>query len=155
MGDGNDFAWGLVVMLPIIANLAIGPRNAVSKVRGHCRNRSMHSRDHRDGVTRSDHRHHWRRFSSTGVSFSQRKAFGTVGWGCDIGNPWLQPRPLTTFERMSSVSRYQQDNSAQLRLQAWRAAIQMAVDHPTWRRSWELRICVWSLLHSPCRAETP
>ena len=38
--------------------------------------------------------------------------------------------PAGYFKRMNTVTEYQQDNSAQARIQAWTAGVHMALDHP-------------------------
>jgi O-antigen ligase len=38
--------------------------------------------------------------------------------------------PAGYFQRMNTVTEYQQDNSAQARIQAWTAGLHMALDHP-------------------------
>jgi probable O-glycosylation ligase (exosortase A-associated) len=128
MGDGNDFAWGMVIMLPIILNLVIGRRNAVVRLLGVCGVAACLF-----GVIGSGSRgaalgmgaaflYYW-------MVMSRQKVLGALAIVVVAGGV-LAFAPSTYFERLQTIGAYEEDNSAQGRLQVWGASIRMAVDYP-------------------------
>ncbi len=128
MGDGNDFAWGLIVMLPIILNLALGNRPVWTRVAAllGCACCVV-------GVVGSGSRgaalglasamfYYW-------LVMSRHKALGVAAIAFVVVGI-LALAPARYLERIHSISDYQEDSSAQGRLQVWKASIQMAVDYP-------------------------
>jgi putative inorganic carbon (hco3(-)) transporter len=128
LGDNNDFAWGCVVMLPLILNLAFGQRSLITRLAGV------------GGAL----------ICVVGIIGSGSRG-GTLGLGAAVLFYWLVMAqykgrgllavvvlalgivifaPAGYFERMHTVGTYEQDNSAQGRLQVWGASIRMATDRP-------------------------
>lgn len=128
MGDENDFAWGLVTMLPLILNLALGNRAAIAKAAGLAGVCicvigivGSGSRGAALGLAAAMF-YYW-------LIMSRRKLLGAVAILVLLGGV-LAFAPQSYFERLQTVAEYRQDNSAQGRLQVWRAAAKMAVDFP-------------------------
>jgi O-antigen ligase len=63
------------------------------------------------------------------LAMSRRKALGAIAMAA-IACGALVLAPTHFVERIQTISHYREDNSAQGRLQAWKASIRMAVDHP-------------------------
>jgi probable O-glycosylation ligase (exosortase A-associated) len=128
MGDGNDFAWGLNVLLPIIAVLLLGKRNIVMRGIGLvgcavCLLAIVETQSR--GATLglgAALLYYW-------LGVAKRKTLGAVGVALVVIVVMLVA-PSQYFSRMESISDYEEDNSAQARLQAWGAAIRMATDRP-------------------------
>jgi probable O-glycosylation ligase (exosortase A-associated) len=128
MGDGNDFAWGMVFALPLILNLVLGTRALFTRIVGLVGIAccligiiGSSSRGATLGLVASI-TFYW-------LALSQRKILGVVAIIC-VAAGVLIFAPPAYFERMHSVAEYQSDNSAKARLQAWGAAVRMARDHP-------------------------
>ena len=128
MGDNNDFAWGLLVMLPLISILIFGQRRLVTRLFGLA------------GISAC----------VVGIVYSQSRG-GAIGLAVALLYGWLRVSKRRTlgivvafvvgagvylvappgyFERLETVATYEEDNSAQGRLEAWSKAIQMAIDYP-------------------------
>ena len=128
MGDGNDFAWALIVMMPIALALVLGRRNPTFRLIGL-------------GAAG---------LCVLGIIGTQSRG-GTLGLAAAALYGWwfvakrrllgaaavvvlaiavVIIAPKGYFTRMQTVAEYEEDNSAQARIQAWGAAIRMAVDHP-------------------------
>lgn len=128
MGDGNDLAWGLVVMLPFILNLALGPRPVVTRllaVTAICLSIfgviGSGSRGAALGLAASLF-YYW-------LVMSRRKVLGVVALAV-VAAGVLVFAPPRYFERLHTIAEYQDDSSAQARLQVWGASLRMAVDYP-------------------------
>jgi putative inorganic carbon (HCO3(-)) transporter len=128
MGDGNDFAWGLNVMAPIVVTLLVGSRARLWKAFGFA------------GFVAC----------AFGIVGTQSRG-GTLALGAAVIYAWIfivrrkilgavvvtvfavavfSIAPEGYLSRISSVVNYEADNSAQGRLQAWEAAVRMALDRP-------------------------
>lgn len=128
MGDGNDFSWGLNMMLPLAVFLAFSRQSLLVRLGGAgaavlCLMGVIgtSSRGATIGL-------------AAGALFawlfiSRRRVLGAVLLAAGIGLV-VAIAPSGYFARMQSVTSYEEDNSAQIRLQAWTAAIQMAMDYP-------------------------
>jgi probable O-glycosylation ligase (exosortase A-associated) len=129
MGDGNDFAWGINVLFPLTVWLVIG------------RGRSLWVRGiGLAGVAAC--------FLSVIGTSSRGGTFGMVAallylWWFGARRRWvgtvamvivvigvLFVAPSSYFNRLGTTVEFEQDNSAQSRLQAWSASIKMARDYP-------------------------
>jgi probable O-glycosylation ligase (exosortase A-associated) len=128
LGDGNDFAWGMVFALPLILNLVLGKRALITRMVGLIGVAccligiiGSGSRGATLGLAASI-AFYW-------LALSQRKMLGVIAIVCVTAGV-LVLAPPAYFERMGSVAEYQSDNSARARLQAWGAAVRMALDHP-------------------------
>ncbi len=128
MGDGNDFAWFLVTTLPLGLSLVVGKRRILTRLFalagcGACLIGIMgtQSRGAFLGVAAC--------FLYAWLFVAKKKTLGAVALaGAVVGAVIMAPAGY--FNRMHTVTEYQQDNSAQARLEAWTAAIHMAIDFP-------------------------
>jgi probable O-glycosylation ligase (exosortase A-associated) len=128
MGDGNDFAWGLAVMFPIVMVLVIGRRSLVTRAVGAVGMLACimglvgtQSRGGTLGLAAAAAYGWW--------YASRRKAM----WAAAV--PVLAVgliiiAPSGYFDRIQTVTEYDEDNSALARLQAWGAAVEMAMYNP-------------------------
>jgi putative inorganic carbon (HCO3(-)) transporter len=126
LGDGNDFALSIVVILPLCLFLLLDARRTVMKLFWAC------------GLV----------VLVAGVVVTQSRG-GTVGLGCMGIYYWMKSRkkvqtamvaavvvvlvlalaPGSYFERMNMIGDTQ-EGSAQARILAWRVAVRMALDSP-------------------------
>jgi probable O-glycosylation ligase (exosortase A-associated) len=128
MADGNDFAWTLVIMLPLILNLCLGRRLLLTRVGGLVGVASCLM-----GIVGTSSRGATLGLAAMAlyylVAISRRKLLTVMALAA-IGGGVLILAPSTYFERMETIADYQEDNSATARLQTWSAAIKMAIDYP-------------------------
>jgi probable O-glycosylation ligase (exosortase A-associated) len=128
MGDGNDFAWGLITILPFALFLVLGKRNFLLRIYGLAAGAAAAF-----GIVGTQSRgatlaaggmilFYW-------LYIARKKALAVIGLVVVIMGA-LAVAPSTYFERMHSIGDYQDDTSAQGRLHAWGAAIKMATHHP-------------------------
>ena len=128
LGDGNDFAWGLNVLLPIVLFVAID-RNRLSVRLASL----MAVLAATFGIIGTQSRgatialgagllYYW-------VFVARRKVLGFLAVSV-MAVAVLAYAPAEYFERIEAMSSFEQDNSAMGRLQVWGAAIKMALDHP-------------------------
>ena len=128
MGDGNDFAWGLAVMMPFTLYLVMVPTNFIVRLIG-----------------------------VAGLAISVYAIIGTSSRGGSLGvgaailfywwfmsrNKWLGVgvmaalvvvvlalAPATYKSRMGGLSDTSADSSAQARITTWKASMKMAIDYP-------------------------
>jgi probable O-glycosylation ligase (exosortase A-associated) len=127
MGDGNDFAWGLVCTLPLSLSLATGRRSLVTRIAaigvvGCCIL----------GIIWSGSRGAALGLASS-IAFYvlviSKRRFVSVTVVAVLAALVLAYSAPTYIQRLATTGNYQSDNSARGRLQAWDAAIQMAKDH--------------------------
>jgi probable O-glycosylation ligase (exosortase A-associated) len=128
LGDGNDFAWGMVIALPLIGYLAASRRDAWSRAAGILGVGvcifavvGTSSRGSSLGLAGS------LLFYCLVVSRHKLRSLVLV-LAVVIGVVVLAPPSY--MERMNTINHYEQDSSAQSRLILWRAAFAMAVDYP-------------------------
>jgi probable O-glycosylation ligase (exosortase A-associated) len=128
MGDGNDFAWALVVMIPIILNLVLGKRGLFTRLGG-----IVGATACLVGIIGSSSRGATLGLAAMGAYYffriAKRKAGAIVLLGIAVIGV-LAFAPSSYFERVSTVAHIEEDNSARTRLQAWGAAIKMSIDYP-------------------------
>ena len=128
LNDGNDFAWGMVVLMPWCIYLAITRQGLFYRALGAvgvlCSLIGIIGTQSRGGT-----------LALAGAGFfywmfqAKRKMLGVVVIAAGIAMvPILAPPGY--FDRMQSIQNFDEDNSAQARIQAWRAATKMAVDFP-------------------------
>jgi probable O-glycosylation ligase (exosortase A-associated) len=128
MGDGNDFAWGMNVIMPIVLGLVIAQRRLIPRLIGIVGFGSCVL-----GMIATQSRGGTLGFAAAmlyGWWFvATRRVLGAIAVIVVVaGIAIVAPAGYAT--RVNSIGNYQQDNSAQARLQVWGVAIQMAVDHP-------------------------
>lgn len=128
MGDGNDFAWGLAVMLPFSLYLVLTSKSFIVKLIG---------------------------VAGLGVGvfgiIGTSSRGGTLGIGAAIFFYWcfmakrkalgaalvvalvlavIALAPGSYINRMSGLSNTADDTSAQARITTWKASLKMAIDYP-------------------------
>ncbi len=128
LGDGNDFAWGLNVMLPFVMNLMVGKRWITTRLFGLGGFMAIVF-----GTVGTQSRGGTLAIGAAlliyWLTVSKRKALGAVLLVCVVVGGALAA-PATYVNRMNSISDYEDDSSSQGRLRAWRAALKMAIDFP-------------------------
>ena len=129
LGDGNDFSLSICIAAPMAIELALASKSRIVQLVW------------------------WGALLvlCLAVVASQSRG-GTLGLAAVAGYLWLRsPRKALTmilalvgvaailayapdqyFERMRTIGNYQADGSAMGRITAWKAAIQMCIDHPLW-----------------------
>jgi putative inorganic carbon (hco3(-)) transporter len=127
LGDGNDFAWSVCIIIPFALFLAQSSQAKLKKmfftsvfvllvlavIATQSRGGSL----------------------ALGASIlylvlrGNRKAIGLIGLGILIAIVSLFA-PQAYFDRMNTLTDYENEGSAQGRILAWNSAIRMAVDHP-------------------------
>jgi len=128
LNDGNDFAWGMTVLMPWCIFLALtrqglllralGAAGAVAALFGIVGSQSRGGTLALAGMALF----YW-------VFLAKRKMLGVVVIVAAIGIV-LVVAPPGYFQRIQSIQNYEEDNSAQARLQAWSAATRMAIGFP-------------------------
>jgi probable O-glycosylation ligase (exosortase A-associated) len=127
-GDGNDFAWGLNVMMPMVLFLAMNAREkwvkVVAMVGVGVLVMAIIGTQSR-GATLA---------LGAGLLyfflFITRKRMRMAIAGILLGLALLPFVPDTYFGRMSTLASYEEDTSATGRIQAWTRALEMAADNP-------------------------
>ena len=129
LGDGNDFSLSICIAAPMAIELALASKSRIVQLVW------------------------WGALLvlCLAVVASQSRG-GTLGLAAVAGYLWLRsPRKALTmilalvgvaailayapdqyFDRMRTIGNYQADGSAMGRITAWKAAIQMCIDHPLW-----------------------
>ena len=129
LGDGNDFSLSICIVAPMAIELALASKSRIVQLVW------------------------WGALLvlCLAVVASQSRG-GTLGLAAVAGYLWLRsPRKALTmilalvgvaailayapdqyFDRMRTIGNYQADGSAMGRITAWKAAIQMCIDHPLW-----------------------
>ena len=127
LGDGNDFAWSVCIVVPLALFLAQTSKGKIKKIL------------------------FWGSFvlliltvigtQSRGGSIalaasviylvlrSKRKVIGLIGLGA-LATVILLFAPQAYFDRMRTLKDYEIEGSAQGRIMAWKSAVRMADDHP-------------------------
>lgn len=128
MGDGNDFAWGLTVMLPFAVFLVVGPHRLYLRALGFAGLVAALFT-----VVGTQSRGATVAVGVAGLVYilfiAKRRAVAlTFAATLVIGGLLLAPDSYT--ERVGTISSFETDNSALGRLQAWKAAVVMAFEHP-------------------------
>jgi probable O-glycosylation ligase (exosortase A-associated) len=127
LGDGNDFALSLCILMPISVYLAQGARSRLMRAVA------------------------WAGFLATILAIIGTQSRGGALGGCAVlGFLWLTSKQKAAalmgigvvaavvvafgsqayFDRMSSIRDYQSEGSAQARVTAWKAATRMALANP-------------------------
>jgi probable O-glycosylation ligase (exosortase A-associated) len=127
-GDGNDFAWGLNVIMPLVLYFALSSQRpwlkAVAAVGAFMLIMAIIGTQSR-GASLAMLAGFLYFFL-----FITRKKMRMVIMGLIALMALLPFVPETYFSRMSTVTTFQEDTSATGRLQAWSRALEMAADHP-------------------------
>lgn len=127
LGDGNDFSLSLCILFPCAIEVALSAKKLWTKLlmwAGVCVIVLAIIASQSRGAT----------LGIAAVLFylwlrSSRKAMSLVGVAV-IGIIVLIYAPPAYFQRMSTISDYQNEGSAQGRIEAWKGAIWMATDNP-------------------------
>jgi putative inorganic carbon (hco3(-)) transporter len=126
LGDGNDFALSLCILVPMAIALAIGAQSRVLRPSGGA-SRSSAAGDRGHPVARRHLGH-----ASVGAFlwyFSSRK-FASLVVIALLGSIALFHASDNYFTRMSTITNYETEGSAEGRIMVWKAASRMARDHP-------------------------
>ena len=128
MGDGNDFAWGLAVMLPFTFYLVLVPKSILVRAIGVFGMVvalfgivGTSSRGGSLGVIAAVLFYWW--------FMSGKKALGVAIMLVGLMGV-LAFAPSSYLTRMSGLSNTAEDTSAQARLTTWTASMKMAIDYP-------------------------
>lgn len=128
MGDGNDFAWGLITLLPFPAFLLLGKNRIHERLFGLAALfatmlgiLSTQSRGATLGIGGALAFHL--------LFVSRRKMLGLVAISMVVAFVFVFA-PSGYFDRMQTIEDYSNDSSAQGRIRAWKASMRMAVDYP-------------------------
>lgn len=129
MGDGNDFAWGLLTLLPFSIYLLIGKRRPI-----HYRLIGLAGLAcGLLGVIGTQSRGAALALAAAGLFYwfklAKRKAATAAALAIVVTGAAIVAPP-TYFDRLKSIENYEEDSSAQGRLRAWKAAVNMAIDYP-------------------------
>lgn len=128
MGDGNDFGWGLIIMLPFSIYLMVGRRNIFARLLGMAAIVVGIV-----GIVGTESRGATLALAAIMLLFwatvSKRKLLFVGILVVGISAVVLLAPPAY-FTRLNTLQNVEDDNSAQGRLRAWRAARQMALDYP-------------------------
>jgi putative inorganic carbon (hco3(-)) transporter len=127
LGDGNDFSLSLCILLPLTLELARSRTRFWPKLLSWA---GLAVLLLAAIATQS-------RGGSLGIAavliflwlFSPRKALGVIGVAL-AGVAVLIYAPPQYFDRIKTIGSYQEDGSAQGRLEAWKSSINMALDNP-------------------------
>jgi putative inorganic carbon (hco3(-)) transporter len=128
MGDGNDLAWWMTIALPIVIALVFLSKSRLVQLIGLGGG----------GVAMLGIMGTGSRGAAMGVAaallyawlfVAKKKAVGAIAVVMALVGAAVMA-PAGYFERLKTVTEYEQDNSAQARLQAWTGGIYMAIDHP-------------------------
>lgn len=128
MGDGNDFAWTMNVILPLVLSLVFGRRRLLTRAFGAAGVGACvigivgtQSRGGTLGLAAA--------LLFAWLFISRRKMLGLGVLGLVVvGVLFIAPNGYV--DRMKSIGDYEQDSSAQGRLQVWGVSMRMALDYP-------------------------
>jgi putative inorganic carbon (hco3(-)) transporter len=128
MGDQNDFAWALNVILPLTLILMRSPNGLMLRLIGMAGAGAAvlgiigtTSRGGTLGLAAS---------MLCAMLFVAKRRTLALSAVAVVAVGVLLLAPKEYFARMETVGTYEEDNSARARLQAWSVAIQMAKEHP-------------------------
>lgn len=127
LGDGNDFGWGLNIVLPFTLYAFLAERSKIKKILAGLAFGCIGF-----GIIATASRGAALAMAGSLTYFwirSKRKIWGLL-FLCIVVVGIISFAPNIFFERMSSLKNYQQESSAVGRLTAWKAATKMALDHP-------------------------
>lgn len=129
LGDGNDFALSVVLLVPLSLMTFLEARGKLRKLVYLAFMLAMMA-----AVIGTQSR--GASLACAGMLlmmwwYSQRKWIGAIMIGLVVVGVFSFA-PDVYFERMGSIAEYQTEGSAQGRITAWKAAWQMALDNPLW-----------------------
>jgi probable O-glycosylation ligase (exosortase A-associated) len=127
LGDGNDFGWGLNVVLPFAIFLFLSSRRVIPRFVSFAASLTIIL-----GIIGTSSRGATIAMAAGFLYFilmGDRRLVGIfVTAAVVVGVLVLSPPAY--FDRMKSVGTYSEDTSAMGRILAWRSALDMATDHP-------------------------
>lgn len=128
MGDGNDFAWSLSISFAFVLYLFSTSKNLLSRSFT-----AVLAMIILLGLVGTQSRGATLALSVSMLYYllliSKRKLLGLIAVLFVALGVWMLA-PAGYFERMETISNYEEDTSATGRLAAWGHAVDMAVDHP-------------------------
>lgn len=129
MGDGNDFAWGLNFALPFALYLFLRFKNSLLIRLGAGAAAALIVFGIIGTQSRGASLAMAAAFLYVWLFVAKSKTKGLLVVGI-LGLGVLAFAPAYYFDRMSTVTDYEEDTSAMGRIRAWGTAIEMAIDHP-------------------------
>jgi O-antigen ligase len=128
MGDGNDFAWGLLTLMVFPLNLVLGDRRLITRAIGLAAvavgvNAVLGTQSRGAFLAMCAGTLYYL------VFVSRRKALGFALVAL-LGAGVFFASPSGYGDRMGTIANYEEDDSARQRTVAWKAAFQMAQDFP-------------------------
>lgn len=128
LGDGNDFAWGLAIFLPMFFYLVVERHSILLRLLG-----VIGGLTALFGIIGTQSRGGTLAVGASVLYYicfvSKRRVIG-IALLVVIAAGAVFMAPSTYVDRMRSVGEFEADNSARSRLQAWGAAVRMALDYP-------------------------
>lgn len=128
MGDGNDFAWSLSITFAFSLFLLVASKGLLARLIA-----SVPALFILIGLVGTQSRGATLALSASMLYYllfiSKRKLLGVVTLLVVALGVWAFS-PQGYFERMETISTYEEDTSATGRLRAWGHAVDMAIDHP-------------------------
>lgn len=127
LGDGNDFALSLCILVPLAIEVALGARLQVVRIVAWLAVLLFLM-----AIVGSQSRGATLGIASVGVFLwllSQRKFASLLGIAL-LGAIMIFHASDAYFQRMSTIENYQEDGSAQGRIMVWKASTRMALDNP-------------------------
>lgn len=128
LSDGNDFAWSLIVAIPLSLMVLSNTRKVFPKLIGLVVTGVLLF-----GIVGTQSRGATLALLVAAffyfIYLARSKARALIT-GLAMATLLLAIAPPTYFDRVQSIGQYEQDSSAQGRLHAWGKAWEMAIDHP-------------------------
>lgn len=128
LGDGNDFAWGMIIALPLIASLLVIQKDFLNRTAG-----LVGASVCLLGIVGTGSRGGSLALGASLIFYlvflSKKKLAGLSVIAAVLLGVFLIA-PGSYFDRMKTVATYEEDSSAQSRLMLWGYAFDMAVDFP-------------------------
>jgi probable O-glycosylation ligase (exosortase A-associated) len=128
MGDGNDLSWAFATLLLFPCFLVLGPNGLLLKLLGLVSSICVVA-----AIVLTQSRGATLALGAIAVYFwlaaSKRKFLTAVGIA-SICLSIVAFAPAGYLDRVNSIQDYEDDNSAQGRIRAWKASVQMAFDYP-------------------------
>jgi probable O-glycosylation ligase (exosortase A-associated) len=128
MGDGNDLSWAFATLLVFPAYLAVGRHGFLLRILG-----LLSGGFALAAIVLTQSRGATLALGAIAIyywtSVSRRKVV-TLAAVAVVVLGVIAFAPAGYLDRMNSIQNYEEDNSAQGRIRAWKASVKMAVDYP-------------------------
>jgi probable O-glycosylation ligase (exosortase A-associated) len=128
LGNGNDFAWGMNVLLPFALYLASTQERFLVRLMGAAGAGAAIA-----GIVGTQSRGAALALAAAGLFYwfflVKRKSFGVIAIAVVVVGV-IVAAPPEYFERLETIENFEEDNSAMSRFTVWLAATEMAIDYP-------------------------